>query len=90
MKLIKVMQINQQLQEAVLIQPKMMMMMMMIELLLHDIVHVKRTSLSEQIGEPSPTTRRHSSRKIVKQTKSNISSMCKFKFNLQKTEKITF
>jgi hypothetical protein len=41
MKLIKVMQINQQLQKVVLIQPEMMMMMM-IELLLNDVVHVKR------------------------------------------------
>jgi hypothetical protein len=43
----------------------------------------KKASLSTPTSDdPSPSTRRHSNRKIVKQTKSRITSMCKCKSNL--------
>ena len=49
----------------------------------------KQVSLPKSTSGQSPSPRRHSSRRIVKETKSRITTMCKFIFNLPKKKKIT-
>jgi hypothetical protein len=44
----------------------------------------KKAQLSQTNSNPSPSTRRHSIRKVVKQTKSRITSMCRFILNSSK------